>query len=622
MKLTRNINLSKKLFGLVGLASMQVFALLGVGVYSYSHIEQANMLKEDIRSVVQKILETRVAEKNYLQFHTSELKENFDIMAKNVSIQTKHLRQKNIDQAWINYVVLIGDDFKQYGVLLDELVEIYNSHQALKAEMLVPIASAEKLLTNILFEMEDKRVDSHRQSQTISADDTDVISVATNCRTALLQLQTLQLQFLLTGDEKFVQEYKDLSSEIMQRYVGALEHHAALSNDSSFVQTVAAVKESLDVFLKSIDISKRLFEEENQKTRLSNDRGAKMLGVAADLLRQVDQMETNEKNKAIAYVSVIVLVGMLFFLALSFMLVSSIIKPISSVIKGLTNSAQQVTLSSSQTADASQSLAEGTSQQAAAIEETSSSLEEMSSMTRQNAENSNKVNLLMNESRKIITEVNESLHQLCASMDAIARASEETSKIIKSTDEIAFQTNLLALNAAVEAARAGEAGAGFAVVADEVRRLSLRAAEEAKNAAHLIDRIGSRVREGVEMAGRTESAFSRETDIVMKMSELVSEIAKASNEQAQGIEQINRAVGEMDKVVQQNASHAEQSAAAAQEMEDQASGLTVFVMELGTVLDGSAKRETNYAPAKDMSLSVTTSDYPSTINRGDRSFNA
>jgi methyl-accepting chemotaxis protein len=193
----------------------------------------------------------------------------------------------------------------------------------------------------------------------------------------------------------------------------------------------------------------------------------------------------------------------------------------------------------------------------------------------------------MKETKTIIATANESMNRLSASMEEIARASSETSRIIKTIDEIAFQTNLLALNAAVEAARAGEAGAGFAVVADEVRNLAMRAAEAAGSTANLIQATVVRVNEGVEIARQTEGAFSREADITVKMGDLVEEISAASNEQAQGIEQINRAVGDMDKVVQQNAAHAEQSASASREMMHQAQQLGSFVGELTAILEGS-----------------------------------
>ena len=177
--------------------------------------------------------------------------------------------------------------------------------------------------------------------------------------------------------------------------------------------------------------------------------------------------------------------------------------------------------------------------------------------------------------------------ELTQSMEDISKASDETSKIIKTIDEIAFQTNLLALNAAVEAARAGEAGAGFAVVADEVRNLAMRAAEAAKNTAGLIEGTVKKVKEGSELVERTNGAFSEVSKSAAKVADLVSEIAAASTEQAQGIDQINKAVSEMDKVTQQNAANAEESASASEEMNAQAEQMKIIAAELQGIVGGS-----------------------------------
>ena len=165
-------------------------------------------------------------------------------------------------------------------------------------------------------------------------------------------------------------------------------------------------------------------------------------------------------------------------------------------------------------------------------------------------------------------------------MSAISKASEDTSKIIKTIDEIAFQTNLLALNAAVEAARAGEAGAGFAVVADEVRNLAMRAADAAKSTAELIDETVMKITNGSKLVETTHDVFSKVSESTQKVKGIVGEIAAASNEQAQGIGQISMAVNEMDKVVQQNAASTEESASAAGEMDTQAEQMKVSVYEL------------------------------------------
>ncbi len=274
-------------------------------------------------------------------------------------------------------------------------------------------------------------------------------------------------------------------------------------------------------------------------------------------------------------------------LLLSYFMARSISRPINHAIEGLTEGAEQVASASSQVSSASQTLAEGASEQAAGIEETSSSIEEMSSMTRQNADNANQANVLMVETTRVVDEANRSMAELMESMREITAASEETAKIIKTIDEIAFQTNLLALNAAVEAARAGEAGAGFAVVADEVRNLAMRAAEAARSTANLIEGTVKRIKNGSEVVTRTNEAFAKVAVGAKKASELVGEIAAASQEQAQGIEQINRAVSEMDKVVQKNAASAEESASAAEEMNAQAETMKGFVSELVALVGGS-----------------------------------
>jgi len=206
-------------------------------------------------------------------------------------------------------------------------------------------------------------------------------------------------------------------------------------------------------------------------------------------------------------------------------------------------------------------LSESSSRQAAALEETSASLDEMASMTRQNASNTAEANKLMAAAKQAIEKANVSMADLTRSMKEIATASEQTQKIIKSIDEVAFQTNLLALNAAVEAARAGEAGAGFAVVADEVRNLALRATDSAKNTASLIEDIVKKVRGGESLLNVTNEVFSEVTVSSTKVVELMGEIAAASQEQSQGIDQVNRAVAEMNQVTQQNAASAEELSA-------------------------------------------------------------
>ncbi|MBF0507899.1 MAG: Cache 3/Cache 2 fusion domain-containing protein [Deltaproteobacteria bacterium] len=270
---------------------------------------------------------------------------------------------------------------------------------------------------------------------------------------------------------------------------------------------------------------------------------------------------------------------------------TSAFKVVSRAVVGLSAGSDQVATASSQVSMASQSLAEGTATQAASIEQTSSSLEEMSSMTKRNADNANIANNLMKETKEIVAEANTSMSHLTSSMGEITKASDETSKIIKTIDEISFQTNLLALNAAVEAARAGEAGAGFAVVANEVRNLAMRAAEAAKNTAGLIEDTTKKVKDGSDLVLKTNLVFNHVSEKASKVAELVGEIAAASTEQAQGIDQVSRAVAEMEKVTQQNAATAEESAAASEEMTAQALSMRGIVTELASIIGGMQQEE-------------------------------
>jgi methyl-accepting chemotaxis protein len=210
-------------------------------------------------------------------------------------------------------------------------------------------------------------------------------------------------------------------------------------------------------------------------------------------------------------------------------------------------------------------------------------------MTKQNAENAKQASVMMshdaNDSYRMIGDKMALMQEV---VSASVRASEETAKIIKTIDEIAFQTNLLALNAAVEAARAGESGAGFAVVADEVRNLAMRSAEAAKNTASLIEDSTKKIQQASVLFEQVDGELTNNRQIAKKVTEFINEIAAASGEQAQGIDQINKAVAEMDKVTQQNAANAEESASASEEMNAQAEQMKKVSVTLANIIGGSS----------------------------------
>jgi methyl-accepting chemotaxis protein len=210
--------------------------------------------------------------------------------------------------------------------------------------------------------------------------------------------------------------------------------------------------------------------------------------------------------------------------------------------------------------ETSRDLAEAAAQQAASLEESSSSLEQMSAMTRQNADHTAQAKEIMTADGQVIQQTSTAMAGLTQSMKEISEAGDQTQKIVRTIDEIAFQTNLLALNAAVEAARAGEAGAGFAVVADEVRNLAMRAAEAAKNTSQLMGEIVQKTKSGESIVASTNQAFTQIHGRSSKVVIMIGEIAVASQQQSQGIEQINKVVAEMNKVTQHTATSAQELA--------------------------------------------------------------
>jgi methyl-accepting chemotaxis protein len=288
-----------------------------------------------------------------------------------------------------------------------------------------------------------------------------------------------------------------------------------------------------------------------------------------------------------------------------------------------------IATTSSEVAAGNLDLSQRTEEQAASLEEAAASMEEMTSTIQQNADNTRSANQLAQQARAVAENGGSVVNQAIGSMEQISSTSKRIADIITVIDEIAFQTNLLALNAAVEAARVGEQGRGFAVVAAEVRSLAGRSATAAKEIKALVQESVTQVEAGCEQVNLSGKTLHEILTAVKKVSDIVSEISAANQEQSTGIEQVNRAIMQMDQITQQNAALVEESSAASEAMSRQARDLSTLVQQFKIARSDrpsvphtapvvQARKQTGKPEVRAAHMKATGTDgKPATRGRGD-----
>ncbi|WP_211923207.1 methyl-accepting chemotaxis protein [Duganella radicis] len=247
-------------------------------------------------------------------------------------------------------------------------------------------------------------------------------------------------------------------------------------------------------------------------------------------------------------------------------------------------------------------LSSRTEMQASSLEKTASAMDELTSTVKQNADNAREANQLASAASDVAIRGGQVVSEVVDTMSSIDASAKKIVDIIGVIDGIAFQTNILALNAAVEAARAGEQGRGFAVVASEVRNLAQRSAAAAKEIKALIDDSVEKVGAGTKLVGQAGVTMDEVVSSVRRVTDIMSEIANASQEQSAGIAQVNQSIIEMDSMTQQNAALVEEAAAAAQSLQDQA-GELARVVSIFKLVEGE-ERNAVAAPAPAVKAAV------------------
>ena len=593
----RNMKLGSK----IALGFTVVLVLTAVvGYVGISDLRQVSSIvdkADDANRLIKWAKDCRVQEKNFIMRGDKQYQQANDKTVQKIEGQIKLTMGKLRDADDRAMLGRVKTSVEAYKTNFDEWIDLWDEQQVREKDML-------EQARILMDEADALRVDQKKQLELLDRSDeamvADKLYKADAANRLIKWAQACRIaekNFMLRGDEKYQRQVDEYSADII---VLCDELGSAMKQQLNRDQ-VAAAKTAARAYQEAFDGWIELWKTQ-QLAAEGMLTHAREFVLACDELRagQKEKMEQTltRSNRLVAMGSIgAVLLG----IVLSILITRSIVGPIRRVIVALNSGSEQVTSASGQVASAGQQLAEGASEQAASLEETSASLEELTSMTAQNMSHAKSANTEAQTADQQLTGASDAMVRMQGAIGEIKKSSDQTAKIIKTIDEIAFQTNLLALNAAVEAARAGEAGQGFAVVAEEVRNLAQRSAEAARDTSALIEGAQKNADAGVRVTEEVVTSISAAREVAGKVAQLVSEISSASTEQTQGLEQINIAVSEMDKVTQQNAANAEESASAAEELSAQAQELNAAVEELSQMVgtsDGGSQpaREQAYRP--------------------------
>ena len=607
------LKLSTKLFLSFGLILLILALIAGVGWYGLSRVYQSMQLS---------------SQANKISFQVEEcgkIRRDFASLAQTGQAFNKEEGKQTIDEQ-------LRATVKE----LVEMIENLKKESGISSEMVEQLASARKIADSYLATFEElfnatKQKDEvfiawknlgWNITEKIGKAGELVINPAINSALTNQDLANYQkwIEIKVGLDEKVIQpffllrltgvylrayqgdkEWEDLQKQVQTLQQSFTEWKKQVQGIAELEQTANELENYFnDYFAQGDKFYQGMLADRKATQDLMThaDNLVKQIALFASGVEKNTQLTMNTTRIMIAGFSI---AGIILGVLLAVLVTRAITKPLNTVIKGLSEGSKQVNQAAGQVAASSQAMAEGATEQASSLEETSASLEEMSSMTKQNADNARQANTTATEAQKAAQHGRDTMSKMSQSIHQIKSSSDETAKIIKTIDEIAFQTNLLALNAAVEAARAGEAGKGFAVVAEEVRRLAQRSAEAAKTTSQLIEVAQKHAEEGVQVSQEVGDVLEQIAQNVEKVTALIAEVTAASNEQSQGIEQINQAVNQMNQVIQSNAANAEEAAASSEELSAQAEELNRLVMVLYGILEG--QRERNEVQQSSISMS-------------------
>lgn len=594
------MSLAAKLYSGFGIIIALAVGLGAAGYYFLDKVQEESLLQTTLLELEVDIANLRSLQDEFVLFGIEDQAKGERLLEEHHELSLKidddliHIRNFSLDVEAVEVIRQIDEALADYRKNFSDLGERYHEIEELKESLDELGENMDSELAEVIHEHELalKVLEAEGSDLQQIILQTELVEVLFESELLVSKIGHAEVEFLL---DKQLRHVDRIETEIGQLV-------AELKTAKGIIPTLDTPREEQIADIAQLEeVEHELGEYREELSRIIRDElevEIDMIACTEDLIKieaysEAMSEKTQAETQAViheANTASTVLCGIVAVLGslLAFFISRGINRNLTRIQQALSMGSEQVSSASGQIAEASQQLAEGASEQAASLEETSASLEEYSSMTERNAENSNNVNVNMGEADGLLNTGMESMKRMTEAINEIKTSSDETAKIIKTIEEIAFQTNILALNAAVEAARAGEAGAGFAVVAEEVRNLAQRSADAATNTSELIERSQSNTNVGVSVADEMGKNLNSILDSVKKASGLAQEIAVASKEQIEGIGQINKAVSQMDKVVQSSASQAEESASAAEELSAQAEELRGMVGQLARVISGGS----------------------------------
>jgi methyl-accepting chemotaxis protein len=430
--------------------------------------------------------------------------------------------------------------------------------------------------------------------------------------------------WLLTEDQQFKEKFTASLDKLNKRFTDLQQRSGLLTPDQAkaLARFTSLHEQFLPLSQQIIQI--RTSEKWNQAHFLLQNKAAPAAQKIHEELEQMiasqqhllskDMQESKTQTAVLAKTEYILLgTGLTLCAVFGFIFTRMIMQPIKNVFGGLKHFSSfellnigknfkkittNLAAGSTEIKETSITIADSSSRQAASLETMNSSLEELTAMTSINKESAERANQKANEASKAAQQGTVAMGQMSQAIGDIKQSTDETAKIIQTIEEIAFQTNLLALNAAVEAARAGEAGAGFAVVAEEVRNLAIRCSEAARNTSTLIEDSREFTNNGVNMGETVSEILDKITDSISEVATLNNEVATASAEQHQGIEQIHTGLTQLDQITRTNASQASYLADKSKSIEETVSMLMDITTSNPTQLPPQKKQARLTAPTR------------------------